>query len=176
MAAPERTPLTSAYLADNWFLVPAVANLKAPTVAELTAADALDITLRVFADGSTWPTSETGTTQLPALYGDSKQYQAFDRRQVNGGTLMYGYTPQGATGSAGRKMYEALPQGRELVLVNRLGVDQNEDIEAAQEVSLYRIKVDKSVPARAGEGTASVTAQSVTYIVLEDETNVKVAA
>lgn len=163
MAAPLQPSPTKVYLRDKWIFVTAIANLTTgPTVAELTAAGALDVTKMFFAS-SARPSQSTNLARSPRRLGAESSYEFVGESQSSFGEVRYSFNPQGAALSDGKKAFEKFPEGTTGYLVNRLGINRDTDIAAAQFVTIYPVEFgpQMEVPEGDDEGAEVAIVQTV---------------
>ena len=104
MAEPLRPPATKTYGRENWLYVTAVADITAPTAAEVNAASGLDITNIAFADGAPAPSQSTNLATQNRRFGDTTEVQFVGTTTYAGGEMTYQFNPQGATGDNSVKL------------------------------------------------------------------------
>jgi hypothetical protein len=157
MAAPVRPAATKAYLRDKWVFVPTIANTAAPTVAEVTGASVLDVT-KMFFESSARPTNSTNLARAPKRLGDGETYEFVGESQASFGEIRYSFNPQGAALSDGKKAFEKFPAGTTGYLVNRLGIDRDTDLAAAQFVTVYPVEFGSQHEDKEGDGEGAEVA------------------
>lgn len=176
MAAPLRPAATKGYLRDKWIFVPTLADEEAPTVAELTGASALDVTNMFFAS-SARPSVTTNLARAPKRLGDAETFEFVGETQSTIGEIRYAFNPQGAPLSEGKLAYEKFPLNTTGYLVNRLGLDRDTDIAAAQNVTVYPVEFGAQNEVLEGEGEGAEVAIAQTVAQTGPKTlNVAVAA
>lgn len=119
--------------------VPAIADTAAPTVAEVTASGAVDISCFLPADWA-GPTAD----QNKGSYRPFCSKQAYDQLgQVSRGMsdLTYTYLPQGDSTDPGNKAYTNLSEGASGFLVFRYGIDAGTAFAAADKVKILPVKM-----------------------------------
>lgn len=128
--------------------VPALANTSAPTVAELTATGAVDISCFLMPD---W-----GGVTADQNKGQDRRFcskEAFDRlgtvtRSV--ADIVYTYLPQAVGTDPANKAYTTLVQGTNGFLVIRYGLDVSVAFTAAQKVDVLPVTLGVQTKAVAG--------------------------
>lgn len=167
MAAPIRPASSKAYGREKWSFVPAIADISAPTVAEVTAATALDISCYLF-DSSTRPGQSTNLVTKERRICDTKQFQQVGDTNPSGGEITYALDPQAASGSDGKKAWEALVDGGTGYLVRRLGVDVDTDFTTGQFVDVFPVEFGPSMPTTVGDGESRENGAVSSFAVTSD--------
>ena len=80
----------------SWLWVPAIADISAPTVTELTATGALDISCALY-EGSGDVTTEANKVQKQRRLCDTQTYEQFGEVTQTMTDISYAYDPQGAS-------------------------------------------------------------------------------
>lgn len=122
---PEGVP-TLGNTSVRW--VASIASLDAPELDELTATApaSLDITCFLMADG--WqPGQNVSRGNAPRRLCQRSTIERITSTTQTLGDLSYSFDPQGAQGSDGKKAFEALTEGKQGFLVERLGLDARTD-------------------------------------------------
>ena len=120
--------------------VPAIADTQAPTLDEVNAAAALDISCYLTGDG--WnPTKEQATIPDPRLC--SRQEFSRPGRKTPGLSITVIDNTNSPIESESNEAVETITEGAEGYFVERIGVAYEEPFEVGQKVSIY--------PATAGE-------------------------
>ena len=157
MAAPIRPAGTKTLGSENWLWVPTIADLSAPTKAELTAASALDVTC-YFYTSTARPSVNQNRSQPPARICDTQQYEELGLAQWTGGDLHYAIDPQATAGSDGKKAYEALAEASDGFLVNRMGIAKDTAVDTGQFVIAYPASTGVAVITPEGDGESAEAA------------------
>lgn len=119
--------------------VPTIANLAAPTVAEVTAAGALDISFFLMA-GQFKPTGEQARGDDRRV-GSKKTYETMGREKNTIDDIVYIADPQAAALAAGNKAMELFQDAVSGFFVVRYGLDaETVDFAAAQKVDIWPIQ------------------------------------
>lgn len=162
MVAPTRPAGTKQYLRDKWVFVPTLTSTTAPSLAEVNAASALDITKMMYAS-SARPTQSTNMARAPKRLGDAASYEFVGESQASIGEIRYSFNPQGAALSEGKKAFEKFPAGTTGFLVNRLGIDRDTDLAVGQFVTVYPVEFGEQheTPEGDGEGAEVAIVQPV---------------
>lgn len=164
MAAPIRPASAKAFKREKWLWVPAIADITAPTVAELAAATGLDISCYLF-DSTARPSKNTNAVTKERRICDGEQYEQIGITTYSGGELTYAVDPQAVAGSDGKKAWEKFVAGATGFLVRRLAIDVDTDVAAGQFVDTMPAEVGPSMPTLVGEGEAAEVAGSATYVI-----------
>lgn len=123
MVAPTFPPGVTAQGNIKLLFTP-TASLTAPSLATITGAGSFDISCYLY----NWaPTAETNKVTPPRRVCSKKQFQKSGTTTESIPDVQYVVDPQGASGSDGIKAVEELPEGTEGYIVERLGIDVNED-------------------------------------------------
>ena len=121
------TPLTPAgvktFGKETWTFVPAIADKNAPTVAEVTATEALHLQGFIYADGAEGMTVSTNKPQSPRRLIQTETYESLGTTTYAMGDVTYLVDPQAASGTDGKKAWETLTEGTTGFLVRRFGID-----------------------------------------------------
>ena len=155
MGTPIKPALSRSFGTESWLWVNAVANTSAPTTAELTAASAIH--LQGYLPGE--QEGIGGSTEKVTLPRRMMETQTFE---VNGATsysapdFQLFFDPQAATGSDGKKAWEAMGDNEVGFLVHRQGVDPTTDYVAGQFVNVYPAQLGVKVPTKSGSGADGV--------------------
>jgi hypothetical protein len=128
--------------------VPAIASKSAPTVAELTATGAVDLSCYLMPD---W-----GGISADQNKGESRRFcstESFDqlgtiKRSI--GDIVYTYLPQATGTDPANKVYTALQKGTKGYLVIRYGLPSTTAFAAAQKVDLIPVEMGARSKAVAG--------------------------
>lgn len=177
MADPIRPDSTKTFKRENWIYVPAIAAPGAPTVAEVTTATGLDVSLVLFANGTAQPDANTNRVTAERRFADGNQYEQIGVTQHTGGDMLYAFADQAAAGADGKKMYETLPEGTTGYLVRRRGVARDTTPAAGQFVHVYPVEFGPSTPATAGDGETAEAAMKATFAITgPPQFNVAIAA
>lgn len=164
MVAPLRPASVKAFQREKWVWVPAIANIAAPTIAEITAVAGLDISCMLF-DSTARPTKNTNLVTRERRICDGAVYQQIGTTTYEGGQMLGAFNPQGAAASDGVKAWEKFPAGTTGFLVRRLGIDVNTDMATGQFVDPFPVEFDEPFPTTAGDGEAAEAAFMSTFAI-----------
>lgn len=138
--------------------VPALANINAPKLTELTAKILLSCGIRGFS-----PTGEQGSSTDPR-YCSTQMFEVPGRYTPSIDPLEYVYDPQEPDNVAEYAYYTELTEGRSLFVINRLGLAYDLPPAAGQYVNVYPVvcgaKMDVPVDPGA-EGTKIAVRQKL---------------
>ena len=175
MAAPIRIASTKAFQREKWVYVPTIANINAPTAAEVTAGTVLDISCYLF-DSTGRPQQNTNRVTLDRRICDGAQYEQIGTSTYTGGEMLYAVNPQAAALSDGKKAWEKFPAGTTGYLVRRLGMDVNTDLAAGQFVDVFPVEFGPQMPTTAGQGESSEVAVTQSFAVTSAPAFIKAIA
>ena len=159
--------------------VVAVADMTAPLLAtELEATSSVDISLFLSAAG--WnPNAASNKGTRPARLGSKTQRDTFNRTTYSLATLQYVYDPQGDDTVAENKAKALLLEGVTIYLVERLGLDAEDDAWAVgQKTRTHKVTLGvQSVGGdRTDENGEFVLMQDAIYANLEGPVDGTIAA
>lgn len=157
MAAPTRPASTKAYLREKIIFVPALANPSSPSLVELNAASALDVT-KMFFSSAARPSQSTNMARAPKRVGDAETFEFVGESQASIGEVRYAFNPQGAASSDGKKAFEKFPAGTAGYLVFRYGIDRDTDLAVGQFVTSYPVEFGPQHETTEGDGEGSEVA------------------
>lgn len=139
MAAPVRPAGVKAFGKEKYVFVPTIANVAAPTLAEVTGASSLDLTGYLYVEGFDGVTADTGRVTAPRRLSDTTTFESMGTTSYTISDLTYAFDPQAAALSNGKKAFEKLPEGTTGYLVRRRGIDRNTDMATGQFVSVFPV-------------------------------------
>lgn len=138
--------------------------LSAITTAELAAGE----NISCHGVGDWWPTASTNKVSRQRKMCQTKVSQALGTTTHEAPALTYTYNPQtaGTAGSPGNEAYEALPEGAERYIVQRLGKKGNTDFGAGDAYRLIAVETGPQVPGTSAEdeGGEFVITQEVGFL------------
>lgn len=159
MVAPTKPQLVTANGKDSWFYVPAIADITAPTAAEVNAATGLNISCFLWAEFE-GVTSSTGKVTLPRLLCETQQYEANDSTTYTMSDLDFAFAPQAAAATDGKKAWDKFKAGGlSGFLVRRQGVTANTstpEATAGQFVDIIPVEIGAAVPGKTSTGADGV--------------------
>lgn len=164
MAAPVRPAGAKAYGREKWLFVPAIADVNAPKVTEMTATGVLDMSCYFYSDSGR-PDVSQNRVQAPKRVCDTSQFESLGDASWTGGDAMYAVDPQAATGSDGKKAFEALPEGTTGFLVRRFGKAFDTDVAVGDFVSTFPVEFGKVLDTIEGDGESAEVAIKQAYAV-----------
>lgn len=164
MAAPIRPASTKAFQREKWAFVPTIANTAAPTVLEVNAAGALDISCYLY-DSTGRPSQSTNRVTTERRICDGAQYQQVGITTYEGGEMLYAYDPQAAAASNGKKAAEKMVAGTTGYLVRRLGVDVNTDFAASQFVDVFPVEFGPAMTTKVGDGETAEVGKTQSFAI-----------
>ena len=157
MAAPIRPAGTKAYLRTKWVYVPTLTSTTSPSLAELNAASALDVT-KMFYESSAQPSTSTNLARSPRRVGDPASYEFVGESTESFGEVRYSFNPQAAAGTDGKKAFEKFPVNTTGYLVRRLGIDRDTDLALGQFVTIFPVEFGEQNEVTEGDGEGSEVA------------------
>lgn len=157
MAAPIRPASTKAYLREKIVFVPTLTNPNSPSLVEVNAASALDVTKMFFAS-SAKPSQSTNMARAPKRIGDAETFEFVGESQASVGEVRYAFNPQAAALSDGKKAFEKFPAGTTGYLVFRYGLDRDADLATGQFVTSYPVEFGPQHETTEGDGEGAEVA------------------
>lgn len=158
MVAPVKPRKVQANGKDSWFLVPAIADLSAPTVAELNATGGINVSCTLLASFE-GPSSTTPKVTLERFLCETEQYEANDTTTYSLADIQGGFDPQAAASSDDKKAFEFLRNGFTGYAVRRQGkkadVDAPEFV-AAEFVDVLPVDIAKAVPGKSNTDASGI--------------------
>lgn len=147
--------------------VVAVADLEAPKLAtEINAASSVDISCYLYPAG--WaPGATTARGQRMPRLCSKKAQERLNRTTYTIGDLQYVYDPQGADSDPGNEAKELLVEGTKLYLVERIGLDAEDDpFTATEQVVTHYVELGPQIKSgdRTDENGEFFITQSVVYV------------
>lgn len=162
---------------DSWFLVPAIANVNAPTAAEVNAASGINISCAVLAEGDSL-TRTTNKVTLPAYLCETDQYEGLDRATWSMGDIVGGFDPQAAVDSDDKEAFEFLRDGFSGFAVRRQGVAASVGAATTSHfVDVVPVEIDEAMTDSSGtDGSAIYVFRAGVAVTGKPGINVKVAS
>lgn len=157
MVAPVKPVPVRAQAKDKWQFALAVANLAAPTVAEVTAVTGFDLSCSLLSDYE-GVTATAGRVTLPQLLCETESYEAIDTTTYSLAALRVVWRPQDAAASNGKKAWEALTDGGSGFLIRRQGLVNTADFAAGQFVDVFPVEFGRKIPTKTSTGADSIYA------------------
>lgn len=177
MAAPIKPQKVTANGKDSWFFAPAIADMTAPTAVEINAATGLNISCFLLAEQE-GVTSNAERVQLARLLCETSTSEALGEQTWSLADLQGVFDPQGATGSDGKKAWEALKDGiADGYLIRRQGVkalDDNSEATAGQFVDVFHVETGKATPGKSSNDASGIYTFTAPVGLLGQEFNVAV--
>lgn len=159
MVAPTKPQLVTANGKDSWFYVAAIANMTAPSAAEINAGTALNISCFLFAEFE-GVTSSTGKVTLPRLLCETAQYETNDVTTFTSADLDFAFAPQAAANADGKKAWEKFKAGGLAgFLVRRQGVvadSTSPEAVGGQFVDVIPVDIGKAIPGKTSTDSSGV--------------------
>lgn len=153
MPMPTRPNAAQAYTRTNWIWIPTIASVAlAPTVAEATAASALDITLMGFDGTMPDPQLDAQAVDQQRRFGDAVTYQFPGPVKYTGGTVTLAMNPQAAALSDPVKAWEKFTVGATGFFARRLNVSLEVNVTAGQFLDVFPASIGGRLPGTQGSG------------------------
>lgn len=167
MAEPLRPNPAKVYTRENWIYIPTIASATlAPTVAEITAASALDITNMVFADGTPTPEQNTNLVEQNRRLGDAALFQFVGTTTFTGGVITIQFNPQGAALADDVKAWEKFAAGGLTgYLGHRMNVAKATTPIAGQFVSVFPAEFGPFMDTKSGDGEGAEAAMQGSWAI-----------
>lgn len=157
MAAPIKPQKKQANGKDTWWAVPAIADLSAPTVAEVNAVAGLNVTCFLLADQE-GVTANTSKIELARLLCETSTTEGIDTTTWSMADLTGVFDPQGAAASDGKKAWELFEDGFTGFLVRRQGVvsDVDADVTAGEFVDIVPVETGPATPGKTSNDASGI--------------------
>lgn len=144
-----------------------VADLTAPALAtEVNAATSVELSCYLYPAG--WaPTATTAKGTKPRRLCSTRDREQFNTTTYSIGDLQYVYDPQGDDAAAGNEAKELLTEGTKLYLIERIGLDaQDEPMATGDRVRVHYVELGPQIPSgdRTDENGEFFITQSVIYV------------
>lgn len=177
MTAPITASKQPANGKTSWWLVPAIADQNAPTVAEINSATGLNITGFVLADQAGFQPS-TSKTALPRLLVETKTTQVTDQVTLDMPDIVGVFDPQAAAGSDDKKFWDLVKTGFTGYIVRRQNVvaGNAKDVVAGQFVDTAHITIWTPTPDQSATDASGIYTFSVSCDITNFVPNVAVTA
>lgn len=164
---------------DSWFWAPAIADMSAPTAAEINAVTGLNLSCYLLSEQE-GVTSETERVTLPRVLCETSTEEGKGEQKFSLSTLQVVFDPQAATGSAGKKAWEMFKDGANGFLIRRQAVKADSDAPeaiAGQFVDVMKVETDEAVPDKTSTGAEAIyAAKTNVFLKGKPKFNVAVAA
>lgn len=169
MAEPTRPASAKTFGRENWIYIPTIASVTlAPTVAEITAGSALDITLMVFSGDEPEMNTTTNRVKLDRRAGDTDAFEFIGETAYEGGDCMFQVNPQAIALSDGKKAWEKFISGLVGFVGKRENVGRAVTPVAGQFLSyVMPVEFGPPIPGKKGEGEAGQSAFKSTFAIPE---------
>lgn len=177
MVAPVKPAKKTANGKDTWWLVPAVADLDSPTVAEVNAVTGLNISCFLLADQEGL-SGNTERVTLPRLLCETTTSEGIGETTITMADLQIVLDPQAASGADDKKAYEKIRNGYSGYLIRRQGVTSATDVAvtAGQFVDVAAVDIAKAIPNKSANDSSGVYTATAAVAVTGAEFNVAVVA
>lgn len=177
MTAPITATKQPANGKTTYWLVPAVASLAAPTVAEVNSASGLNITGFMMADQDSF-TAATSKVTLPRLLIETSTTQAIDETTWDMPDIVGVFDPQAAAGANDKKFWALVKDGYDGFIVRRQNVVSKTDVavSAGQFVDVADITIAVPTPGQSATDASGVYTFVAGCTILTPKFNVAVVA
>jgi hypothetical protein len=177
MAAPLKPQKVTANGKDSWWLVPAIANLAAPTVAEINAVSGLNISCFLLAEQE-GVTGSAEKVRLARLLCETTTTEGLGEQTWSLADMQGVFDPQGATGSDGKKAWELVKNGFDGYLVRRQAVVAlaNAAVTAGQFVDAFKVETGIATPGKSATDASGIYTFMAPVALLDQKFNVAVVA
>lgn len=177
MASPLKPQKVTANGKDSWYLVPAIANIAAPTAAEINAISGLNISCFLLAEQE-GVTGSAEKVRLARLLCETTTTEGLGEQTWSLADLQGVFDPQGASGSDGKKVWELVKDGFDGYLVRRQGVvaKDNAAVVAGQFVDVFEVETGIATPGKSATDASGIYTFMAPVALLDQEFNVAVAA
>ena len=158
MVAPTKPAKVRSFGKDSWWLVPAVADLDAPTVLEINAATGVNISCTLLAsfEGTS---ATTGKVTLERYLCETVQYEANDVTTFSMSDVMGGFDPQAAESSDDKELFEFLRDGFTGFAVRRQGKTADTDTPdavAGEFFDVVPVDIAKAIPGKSANDASGI--------------------
>lgn len=162
MAAPVTPAKKLANGKDTWWLVPAGANIDAPTAAEINSATGMNISGVLLQDYEGLSIT-TNKVTLPKVMLETTETEVTGSVVISAADMQLTFDPQGADGTDGRKAWELLEDGDfEGWAVRRQDSPSgNADATTGERVDIAVVNVENPIPGRTSPGPEGIYVFSV---------------
>ena len=167
MAAPISPNKKLAYGRDSWWLVPTIADMSAPTVAEVnTTTGGLNITGFLLSDDFEGLSSDTESVTLPKVLLETTTTQVAGETTYSMGTITVTCQPQAPEDADGKKAWALIKDGFEGYAVQRPDVaGTTGDVTAGEFLNVVPVTISGAFPLRTTAGADGVWAARATVSV-----------
>ena len=158
MVAPIKPKKVRALGKESFWLVPAVANVTAPTIVEINAATGINLSCTLLATVEGLTASFNKVT-LPAYLCETEQFEANDVTSYSMTDLEGGFAPQATAASNDKKAFEFLRSGYTGFMVSRPGIVSDSatpDAVTGQFFNVVPVEITKAVPGKSGTDNSAI--------------------
>ena len=177
MALPNKPPKVTSFGKDTWWFVPAIANIAAPTVAEINAG--FNLACYLLGDQEDLG-SNTERVTLPMLLCETVTSESIGGTTRTMPDIGVAYDPQAAAASIGKAGYEQFRAGTTgRFLVRRQGViaySASPEAVAGQFVDVLSVETGSITGGKSATGAEGIYVGTVPVGVIDSALNVAVVA
>ena len=177
MASPTKPMKVQANGKDSWFFAPAVANMTAPTAAEINAVTGLNISCFLLAEQE-GVTGSAEKVALARLLCETSTTEGLGEQTWSLADLQGVFDPQAAAAADGKKAFEKFRAGADGYLIRRQGVKANSttsEAAAGQFVDVFKVEIGAATPGKTSTGSDAIYSFTAPVALLAHEFNVAVA-
>lgn len=177
MAAPLKPQKVTANGKDSWWVVPAIANIAAPTLAEINAVSGLNVSCFLLAEQE-GVSGSAEKVRLARLLCETTTTEGLGEQTWSLADLQGVFDPQGASGSDGKKAWAMLKDGFDGFLVRRQAVVALADaaVTAGQFVDVFKVETGIATPGKSANDASGIYTFMAPVALLDQKFNVAVAA
>jgi hypothetical protein len=176
MTAPIKPQKVQANGKDSWWFVTAIADMTAPTAAEVNAGTGLNISCYLLAEQE-GVTSNAEKVRLARLLCETTTTEGLGEQTFSLADIQGVFDPQAASGADGKKAWEKFKDGASGYLVRRQAVVATTgDAVAGQFVDVFKVDVGQAVPGKTANDASGIYSFTAPVALLDQKFNRAVAA
>lgn len=176
MVAPQKPQKVQANGKDSWFWVTAIADITAPTAAEINAGVNISCYLLAEQEGVTGTTEKV---RLARLLCETSTTEGLGEQTWSLADIQGVFDPQAASGSAGKEAWELFQEPNNPgFAVRRQGVTAYSDtpeVVAGQFVDVFKAEAGQATPGKTSNGSDGIYSFMAGVALLDQAFNVAVA-
>lgn len=175
MAAPIKINPQTAFKRDSFWLVPAIADVTAPSATEVNAAGGIYATCSLLAEqGGAEKT--VNKVQRASLLCEDKTYESLAPASITHPDLMGAFSPQAPDTDDDKALFEFLRGGYTGFLVRRQGIanDVDDQVVSGEFVDVFPVDIDSAWATKNGTGPEAIY-QFVAGVAVTGEPGINVA-
>lgn len=177
MAAPLKPQKATSSKKDTWWYAPAIADMSAPTAAEVNAISGLNFTCYLLADQAGL-TGTANKVSLPKLLCEDGTSEVTENITRSLGDIVSVFDPQAAPGSTGKKTWDLFKDGVSGYLIRRQGVvnDTDADVTDGQFVDVFKVDIREATNDKSATDASGLYVFTCPVDLIDQELNVEVGA